>query len=616
MKHSDFIHLVRLSEQDSASDERAYRRSVFWFAALGYLWVLGFVGVGLVLLWVLLAAIWSGRFHGGYVWLLVAAPSLLWAGLRALWLRLPPPQGLELAREDAPRLFELLDRIRKKVQGPPIHQVLLDGDFNACITQTPRFGLFGAARNTLTLGLPMLMALDTPRLCAVLAHEYGHLRGGHGRFAAWIYRSRLSWERLHASLEGNISFASVATDKFLDWYFPRFCAKTFAMAKQDEYEADRIAASLAGRGTAAAALMEFDVKASWLEMHFWPEHWSQAAAQPAPIGPYGAMRTMLAAPPPPEFAQMALRQALRRPPQPDDTHPSLRERIEALQKPVVLPAWSAKPALGLLREPGRWIELFDQQWRREHHQRWRSHHHHLARLAQRVQALQARQAQANADELTQLGLLLQRLNPRAQAAPLFEQALAATPNHAPALQALIASLPARDARTLALCERLWAVDAQHQWWASDRAVQWLQQALQEDAAHEAPLKLWRQRLKEAAAAETRAWQELHETPCFERIARHDLSDFELEQLRAQLRETAPIRAAWLVRKQLREFPRRRAYVLFTQAHDGLDEPECARLCDYLEQTLELPGPLLALWAGQSLELQEIERQAFEPIYRS
>lgn len=29
------------------------------------------------------------------------------------------------------------------------------------------------------------VALDRPRFLAVLAHEYGHLRGDHGRFAAW-----------------------------------------------------------------------------------------------------------------------------------------------------------------------------------------------------------------------------------------------------------------------------------------------------------------------------------------------------------------------------------------------------------------------------------------------
>lgn len=40
------------------------------------------------------------------------------------------------------------------------------------------------------------LALDRPRFLAVMAHEYGHLRSDHGQFAAWIYRTRLSWTRL------------------------------------------------------------------------------------------------------------------------------------------------------------------------------------------------------------------------------------------------------------------------------------------------------------------------------------------------------------------------------------------------------------------------------------
>ena len=36
MEWADFVHLVRTSEQDSAENSSAYRRSVAAFAALGY----------------------------------------------------------------------------------------------------------------------------------------------------------------------------------------------------------------------------------------------------------------------------------------------------------------------------------------------------------------------------------------------------------------------------------------------------------------------------------------------------------------------------------------------------------------------------------------------------
>jgi hypothetical protein len=38
------------------------------------------------------------------------------------------------------------------------------------------------------------------------------------------------------------------------------------------------------------------------------------------------------------------------------------------------------------------------------------------------------------------------------------------------------------------------------------------------------------------------------------------------------------------------------------------------LCRELENSLDLPGQCLALWAGHSPTLAEIERNAFEPVY--
>ena len=72
---------------------------------------------------------------------------------------------------------------------------IIDDEFNACIVQIPRFGLFGGARNYLVIGLPLMQTLTVEQFAAVLAHEYGHLSGAHGHFSAWIYRLRVTWSR-------------------------------------------------------------------------------------------------------------------------------------------------------------------------------------------------------------------------------------------------------------------------------------------------------------------------------------------------------------------------------------------------------------------------------------
>lgn len=615
MDQADFVHMVRMSEHASAENSSAYRRSVAAFAALGYAWVLGclLLAAGMVA-WVL-PQLLQGRFRFWMVWLLIAAAGLLWTSLRALWVRLEAPDGVEITALEAPELFEALERIRRKIKGPPIHKVWLNDDFNASIQQVPRWGLLGGAVNHLTIGLPLLMALDRPRFLAVLAHEYGHLRGDHGRFAAWIYRTRLSWMRLNHSLADDEGPVAAATQAFMRWYFPRFCAKTFALARQDEYEADRIAGRLLGREVAAAALAEIEIRGAWLQAEFWGNHWCAAAGNPLPVGPYRSMRRRLAEPPDAAFANDALRQALKRLSSVDDTHPGLRDRIEALDAAPTLPDWSRGNALALLGpEAKRWVAHFDKQWCRDNATEWKQHHAWLGRVRARAEALAASTAQASAAELVELARLQRHLDPRADVRRLYETALERSAEYPAALRGLVPCLPEddRDGK-LMLLHRLWEAGSSDRYWAARTALAELETPRLGKDHDAAAFKQWRKRLERAQESEERAWEELSGTPFFSQATRHDLSAFELAELQAELARCAPVARCWLVRKNLREHPQRRAYLLFVEL-PGMDDESRYHLCRSLERNLSLPGPALALWAGESPSLKEIQRYAFDPIF--
>lgn len=610
MRQADFVHLVRLSEHASAENGAAYRRSLAAFAGLGYAWVLAcLLLAALTLAWIARSAL-HGSFHGIYVVGLLAAGGLFWSSARALWLRFEPPQGLRLQPQDAPALFEALERIRRKVKGPPLHEVVLDAELNASIAQRPRWGVFGGARNHLAIGLPLLMALDRRRLLAVLAHEYGHLRRDHGRFGAWIYRTRASWSRLYEGMEGAGGPAAALTQGFLAWYFPRFVARTFALARQDEYEADRIAARLLGGEVAGAALTELALKADWLQQHFWPGHWAQAADHELPLGPYAQMRKLLALPLPQAWARRSLRQALRRLSGFEDTHPVLRDRLDGLGVVPGLPAWSQRPAIELLGpQADRWIAHFDRQWRGENASAWKQHHAALVRIRKRIGQLRAASGRSAA-EWTELGDLERRLRVDADARGCYDQALALAPQHGPALQGLYACFaPEQRGQRLACLERLHEASPAHRWWAARTAVA----LLEEDPGHDGgTLQLWRGRLQQAEAAEARAWAELTQQPVLARTSPPDLGEFERWELECELARWPDVACAWLLQKEVREFPGRRCYVLVLEL-PRLQSEEATALCAAMEPGLWLPGPVLLLWTGQSPELAALRRQA-RPCY--
>jgi len=604
-----------MSEHASADDSAAYRRSVAGFAALGYLWVVGCFVVAIAMLTWATYSLTHGHVKGIHFMLLLSGGYLLWTSLRALWLRLDAPQGAVLTAADAPALFEALARIRKKTKGPAIDHVLLDNSFNASITQLPRYGLFGGATNYLTIGLPLLMAIDRPRFLAVMSHEYGHLRGGHGQFAAWIYRTRLSWMKLEHGMRNDAGVIAAVTQSFLRWYFPRFMAKTFALARQDEYEADRIAGKLLGPDVAGAALTEIAIKGNWLGAEFWPLHWAAAIQSPQPTGPFAAMRTLLAQPVNEDFARDALRQSLKQLSDVDDTHPVLRDRLEALQVRTQLPSWSTRPAIELLgASAAKWQAHFDKEWCRENASDWKLHHAYLQRVQARIDALKASIQRNSADDMVQLGDLQRRLNAKADVHSHYARALHITPGHAGALRGLVSALPeSAFAQRMDYATQLFDTSAPHKWWACRTAVHMLERSVATGQPNDKALKQWRERLKQADEAEQRAWEELTDTPYFHSIARHDLNDFEKGEVQSDLARNKAVRRAWLVRKTLKEFAYRRCYILFVEL-PGMADEDRYHLCRSLERSLDLPGPVLVLWAGHDPTLQEIQKNAFEVFY--
>ena len=183
--------LVRRLEQEAAANPAGYRRKLGALAVLGYGYVAAtlilLIGGAALILWMGATVSHAMLLLGKVGWAFLV---LIYVVLRAMWVRLEPPQGRVLTSSECPELFRLIEEVRLKVQAPGVDSVLLTSDFNAAIVQHPRFGAFGGTRNYLMLGLPLMQSLSPEEFQAVMAHEFGHLSGAHGRFGAWIYRLR------------------------------------------------------------------------------------------------------------------------------------------------------------------------------------------------------------------------------------------------------------------------------------------------------------------------------------------------------------------------------------------------------------------------------------------
>ncbi len=340
-----FAPMVGRLEALAAADASGYRRRVVAAGMLGY-GVLGttlvlFLGIVAGTIVVLIAH--PGAAVGG-IKLLIPIGGVALSLMLALRIEWPEPDGIAVSEAEAPALYALIHDVRTATRGPRIHDVRITDAMNAAIAQRPSL-LFLRSHNILFLGLPLLQAMTEGEIGAVIAHEMGHSAARHGRSAAYVYRIRTRWGQVADRLPRGI--VAGAMRRFFAWYGPWFSAYSFVLARQQEYEADAMAASVSGARTMADALLRTEYQTRrWRDG--WSMIWSQSTQRPdPPASPYRTLGAIL--PEEPDDAAMAtLAWALGQGPGLDDTHPSLLQRLDALDMTARLPAADGVGAEGLL----------------------------------------------------------------------------------------------------------------------------------------------------------------------------------------------------------------------------------------------------------------------------
>jgi Zn-dependent protease with chaperone function len=534
-----------------------------------------------------------------------------WAAGRALWIQLAPPQGRVVSPAEAPALHRAVAELRRRLRAARFDQVLVVPECNAAVMHRPRLGVFGWHRHYLLLGLPLLEGLTPAELTAVLAHECAHLSKEHHRSGQWIYRLRRAWDQEFEKLAkprnaGEVSLRPVI-HKFVQWFWPRFNAYAFVLSRAHEYQADALAAEVAGLEAAATALMRIACHREALDRKFWPELWQETAALAVPPeGVFLRLSRTLSQPDPGREPQR-LEQALRAATTNADTHPCLTDRLRALgwsvgagnshpappALPPVQPSAAEQllgPALGAIRAD---VEL---AWRKEWEPRWRQLHGKANALQERLQrldhALDARRA--DTDALWDKARVLLELQDTVGAEPLLRQVLTLDPAHLaanfnlgrlllkggkPEGEAFLERAVAQDEELL-----LQAADVFHSYYRLNGQPERLRALYARLDRFEKDREASRQERSSITVADT--------------LLAHDLTEADLASARETLAALPVIASAHLGRKQLRYAAQQRFYLLCVWLRPRwhrLPDTDLERtVIDRLTATLRLPGRVLVI----------------------
>jgi Zn-dependent protease with chaperone function len=568
MQEKEFVALVNQLELYERDHPATYRLRVGLLAALGYLVLFGALIVALA---VVIGVIYIGEINLLVIQILIIVLGVAFVILSALWIVFPVPEGHELQYDDAPRLFELVNEVRVATDGPRLYKVLLTNEYNAAIIQRPRFGIFGWHQNYLQIGLPLLRALSPNDIRAIVAHEFGHLSGSHGKFTSWIYLVRQTWIQILTVAQTHPRHGVGVLRYFFNWYAPYFNAYSFVLARAQEYEADRCAVTVSGKDGTACALINMGVKAKLLTDHFWPAMYGRADTEAEPPGEtFAEMLHSLRDPVPSEKAQVWFSETLTERHRYDDTHPALADRLMAIgyadvRKTAVLESFVVadhEPCADqhlLARLPDEFIRQQNNLWKEEMAERWRERHKFVAEAQQALAGFEekAQAAELTVDERWERARFLAGKDGVVTAIPLLREVLALAPDHAAANYTL----------GEALLEQ-----------GDEAGIKHIEAAMEKDP-HAIPggceritaFLTARERLEEAEKYsdcisgyyDELAWAQRERETILKSDAfeRHGLNSEALEALRAQLANVPLLESAYLVKKLCKHFPQDTCYVL-------------------------------------------------------
>jgi Zn-dependent protease with chaperone function len=551
--------MVRRLESFAREQPRAYRRNVLLLGLLGYVYIFGILALlagGCVIL-LLLAA----RFRQAYAAFKLGMPllALAYLILRSLWVRLEPPEGVEVDARKAPRLVAEIESIRQALGSPGVDRILLTGEFNAGVAQIPRLGILGWTRNYFAIGLPLLMALSPLQFRAVMLHEFGHLSGGHGKTGSFVCRIRVTWSRLMEIMAESEHWGAIFFRRFFAWYAPFFNSYSFVLARGQEYEADRMAATLTSAKNTAAALVAIEVRNRYLDRVFWPRVCGAVANDAEPPFPFTRMLTDPLRPDD-GTAMEWLSRALRRSTGTADTHPALGDRLKALGcDPVVTEPLARSAAAYFLGESlPEMVDEIDARWRARVEGTWRERHEYLqGAMKRRAELLATAPAERTAENEREIAAIVELLEGGEAALPLYRAELDRTP--------LDASLQYAVGRIL--LESGNGVGIAH----IERAME-LDRSLEMDGcnliyAHltaegcDAEARPYLRRWEESAEIHRLARRERHSVSVRDAVHPHRLEEGEVRRIAEQLQRYPELQAAWLAEKTVRYLPGNPFYIL-------------------------------------------------------
>jgi len=570
-----------------------YTLNLALFAGLGigFLFILA-VLVTLILAYTVKVAITPGNLFTQIQCAVVAIVMAfaLFQLIRAFIIKIDPPDGIELSTDNP--LWHELEKLRAQIEALPVDRVVITDELNAAVVNVPHFGSFKQTQQMI-IGAPLLAALSKDEVLAVIAHELGHLSCKHTRFSHWIYRTRNTWNGVYAALDKLPTIIQHIAIRFYDWYIPAFQRYSFSLSRDDEYEADRIAASTVSPVALCHALCRIEIAYRWKAQKFWPSLEGTYQHQTPPKHSISLLCKGLKQLTEPDIQQYS--NALNQPKADQyDTHPSISQRASALNIPVSLPAPVEEHGLALLGAQQQAIlKQLDQNWHDDHCEEWLTEYHYRQEQKRLLEQLNTRSNQQplNLAERRQLAEATQVTHGDKAELKVHLETYQQYPNDMNALLNIGQLSLDHLTRGPEILEKVMRNHLEYGYSAAKLLI-----AHYHELNQQTDVQRCTQQYQQYHDALIDLQELYDEDDRPYPVSSHQIPETQLEQLVNWLKQFATITEAVLVKRQSIDVPKFHCYILFIDTSQNNNDD----LFDQIQLGLALDAPLLIEWPTDAL----------------
>lgn len=279
----------------------------------------------------------------------------------------PKRKGTEIKREDYPDLFGLIDEVVKEVDCLQPKHVRVSNECNAYVFHSNLLGYIRSGSQNLTIGLPLLYAMNKTEMKAILAHEFGHFTQKSvstnrvANLSEFICASIARAEQeIENEDENSVArwargFARLA-GKIMAGQYHKIAPLNGVLSRAQEFDADHFSQLIAGTDGSISALCKLDhMSDRWNEFYSMLVTY-QKEKEWAPDDVHNLFGIVSRRADTQSGLEICPQDHLSKPvdrltsritsADMDDTHPSIEERLKAIRSyPEIDTLWDDSPAL-------------------------------------------------------------------------------------------------------------------------------------------------------------------------------------------------------------------------------------------------------------------------------